>query len=433
MKNILLKNVQHIDLKSGKIRTVDILYTQDGVIDTIAPKISPTTNCEIIEGEGNYALPGLINGHAHLFGSGKPMNLSISPKLLHLIYRLAQTRFGKKILLKQMKKHAQIELMSGVTTIRSVGEFFYQDVKLRDQINNGKIVGPSLFVSGFFLSTTDGHGAPFLALESDSPWEGRKNVRKNMKHGIDWIKICVTGGVTDAKRIGEAGALQFTEEEIIAICNEAHKNHRMVAAHVESTEGMRIALRGGVDTIEHGAVMDQEIINLFKKNPKSLRGHSSLIPTFTAAFPSMFLTKAELKLSDIVIENGKLVYQEMISGFKQAVESEIEIGMGNDASMSFVTHYDIWRELDHTVRFGHVSPLTILQHATLNNAKILGIEKHYGSLEIGKRADLILLENNPLENISALRSINKVIKNGQNIQLKPIRKWSMLDTLLDQI
>lgn len=101
MKNILLKNVQHIDLKSGKIRTVDILYTQDGVIDTIAPKISPTTNCEIIEGEGNYALPGLINGHAHLFGSGKPMNLSISPKLLHLIYRLAQTRFGKKILLKK--------------------------------------------------------------------------------------------------------------------------------------------------------------------------------------------------------------------------------------------------------------------------------------------------------------------------------------------
>ena len=163
-----------------------------------------------------------------------------------------------------MKRNALTALHAGVTTMRSVGEFFYTDVKLRDEINNGEFVGPNLLVSGFFLSVTGGHGAPFLALVGDSPWEARRNVRINVKNGVDLIKICVTGGVTDAKMVGEAGRLQMTVEEVAAICEETHKIGLRVAAHVESTEGVRVALKGGVDTIEHGSEMDDEIISLFK-------------------------------------------------------------------------------------------------------------------------------------------------------------------------
>lgn len=325
-----------------------------------------------------------------------------------------------------------IALQSGVTTIRSVGEFFYEDVWLRDQYNLKKKVGPNLFVSGFFLSVTDGHGAPYLSLESDSPWEGRKSVRKNIKKGVDWIKICITGGVTDARRVGEAGALQFTLEEVSAICDEAHKNGVMVAAHVESTEGVRIGLKAGVDTIEHGAPMDKEIIDLYKDNQKSLRGYSALIPTFQAAAPFALLDKNETAVTSTVYENGKMVYNGMLTSFKQAIEHGIMVGVGNDASMSFVTHYDFWRELDHQIRYGGLDPREALCNVTQVNAKILGIDDRYGSVAVGKHADLLVLNENPASNIRALQKIEMVIKDGKPIEKKRVKKIKTIDNLLDK-
>ncbi|MGR9594464.1 amidohydrolase family protein [Bacillus thuringiensis] len=207
-----------------------------------------------------------------------------------------------------MKKNALVALKSGVTTMRSVGEFFYQDVKLRDNIQAEKVIGPDLLVSGFFISATGDHGAPYLALETDGPWDGVKNVRKNVRQGVGLIKICVTGGVTDAKTIGEAGRIQLTEEEVLAICKEAHKIGMMVAAHVESTEGVRIDLKGGVDTIEHGAQMDDEIISLYKQNPNALRGYTSLIPAFQAAYPYALLDRSKTNINDVLFENAKTCF-----------------------------------------------------------------------------------------------------------------------------
>ncbi|WP_442955632.1 amidohydrolase family protein [Paenibacillus sp. LX16] len=230
--------------------------------------------------------------------------------------------------------------------MRSVGEFFYTDVQLRDEINANRFVGPNLLVSGYFLSVTGGHGAPYLTLIGDSPWEARKNVRINVKSGVDLIKICVTGGVTDANMVGEAGRLQITEEEVAAICEEAHKIGMRVAAHVESTEGVRIALKGGVDSIEHGAEMDEEIISLYKNNPRALKGYTALIPTMQAAYPTAKLDTGLKKVNETVKGNSRLVYDSMLKGLRQAVEHNIKIGVGTDAAMSYVTHYDIWREVD---------------------------------------------------------------------------------------
>lgn len=429
----LIKNANIIDLKKGQYNLSDILINEDGKIDEISKGIQVDENIKKIDLNGNFVIPGLINAHAHLFSSGNALAIHIPKSVISFVYMLLSKSFGKSLIYHVMKKNANIELMSGITTLRSVGEFFYQDVKLRDNINNGDISGPTLLVSGFFLSTTDGHGAPYLALESDSPWEGRKNVRKNVKNGVDWIKICVTGGVTDARRIGEAGALQLTLEEISAICDEAHKNKMMVAAHVESTEGVRIALKGGVDTIEHGAPMDQEIINLYKKNPNSLRGYSTVVPTLSAGIPSVFLEEENSKETHIINENGKQVFSGMITSLKQAKDNNINIGIGNDSSMSYVTHYDFWRELNYHINFGHRSNIDVLFDVTMKNAEILGIDDLYGSLEKGKYADFLVMEKDPIKDIENIQHLNRVFKHGNNIPITKIKKIKKIDSALNNI
>ncbi|MEJ8305534.1 amidohydrolase family protein [Saccharibacillus sacchari] len=412
-----------------------ILIGEDGNILNVGKtnELPPHADCEVINLGGKFVMPGLINAHVHLFSDGKPMQLSVGENLLNAGVKLLGTGLGKRILIKRMRKNAETALQSGVTTMRSVGEFFYQDVKLRDLIQNGKAQGPRLMVSGFFLSVTGGHGAPFLALEGDSPWEGRKNVRKNVRGGVDWIKICTTGGVTDAKALGEAGRLQMTEDEVTAICDEAHKIGLMVAAHAESPEGVRVALRGGVDTIEHGAAMDAETISLFKNNPRSLRGYSSLIPTLQAGYPTALLDRDLTNVSDTVYGNACLIYEHMLKGFRQALEHGITIGIGTDAAMSYVTHYNLWRELDHMIRFAGITTMKAIDLVTRSNAEILGLGDDRGTIDRGKKADLLVLEQNPLENIRALADPYQVMLNGAFVEKRTVRKIPEVDLLLDRI
>jgi imidazolonepropionase-like amidohydrolase len=342
-------NVIYGDAKKDVEKMMTILIHEDGLIQEIGKTsdLSIPSHYQTIDVSGKYVMPGLINAHVHLFADGKPFTLSASEGLLNFAFHhILDTRLGRSVLKKRVKKNALTALHSGVTTMRSVGEFFYTDVQLRDEINANRFVGPNLLVSGYFLSVTGDHGAPYLALIGDSPWEARKNVRINVKNGVDLIKICVTGGVTDANMVGEAGRLQMTEEEVAAICEEAHKIGMRVAAHVESTEGVRIALKGGVDTIEHGAEMDEEIISMYKNNPRALKGYTALIPTMQAAYPTAKLDTGLTKVNETVKENSRLVYDSMLKGLGQAVEHHIKIGVGTDATMSYVTHYDIWREVD---------------------------------------------------------------------------------------
>ncbi|WP_084174751.1 DUF554 family protein [Paenibacillus xylanexedens] len=397
-----LKNVNliHGDLNRNLQKNMTILVNEQGLIQDIGKdnKLVIPSHYTTIDLSGKYVMPGLINAHVHLFADGKPFSLSVSEGLLQFAYDwILNTKFGRNVLKKRMKRNALTALHAGVTTMRSMGEFFYTDVQLRDEINNGEFVGPNLLVSGFFLSVTGGHGAPFLALVGDSPWEARKNVRLNVKHGVDLIKICVTGGVTDAKMVGEAGRLQMTVEEVAAICDEAHKIGLRVAAHVESTEGVRVALQGGVDTIEHGSEMDDEIIRLYKNNPNTLNGYTALIPTLQAAYPSASLDTSVTKVSATVKENSKLVYDSMLKGVKQAIENDITIGIGTDAAMPYVTHYDMWREMDHYMRQANLNNKQVIDMVTRTNAKILGVEDVTGTVDIGKHADLIIMEQNPLE------------------------------------
>ncbi|MEK5377301.1 metal-dependent hydrolase family protein [Paenibacillus sp. FSL P2-0173] len=429
-------NVIYGDAKKDVEKMMTILIHEDGLIQEIGKTsdLVIPSHYQTIDVSGKYVMPGLINAHVHLFADGKPFTLSASEGLLNFTFRyILDTRLGRSVLKKRVKKNALTALHSGVTTMRSVGEFFYTDVQLRDEIKTNRFVGPNLLVSGYFLSVTGGHGAPYLALIGDSPWEARRNVRINVKNGVDLIKICVTGGVTDANMVGEAGRLQMTEEEVAAICEEAHKIGMRVAAHVESTEGVRIALKGGVDTIEHGAEMDEEIISLYKNNPRALKGYTALIPMMQAAYPAAKLDTSLTKVNETVKENSRLVYDSMLKGLRQAVEHHIKIGVGTDAAMSYVTHYDIWRELDHFMRQTKLNAGQVIERVTKSNAEILGIDHLTGSIDVGKQADLIVMEQNPLNNIKALSDVAMVMVKGNLIQTPSVTRIREVDELLDSV
>lgn len=387
----------------------------------------------VTDAQNKYVMPGLINAHVHLFGSGKPMKAIGGGSAQRHLVKLLGTKLGLIVLDRMVQEHVMAELYSGVTTVRAVGDLFYSDVKIRDKINSGKLFGPRLIVSGPAITVTGGHGYGSFAQVCDSPWEGRKCVRKNVYEQVDLIKICVTGGVSDARKIGEAGKLKMTQEEVLAICDEAHKLGCLVAAHAESTEGVRTALRGGVDTIEHGSVFDDEIIDLFRNNPKSSRGYSSLITTISPAVPLYELAPSITKLNEVSMQNDKIILEGMIEGAKQAYANGIQVGLGTDASCPFVAQYDTWRELEYVVKYVGVPTEQAIYNATMGNAKILGIEDETGTIEEGKAADVLLLDGNPLENIRLLSHPNMVISRGHAISHPRLKKINAIDEAIEKI
>jgi imidazolonepropionase-like amidohydrolase len=206
-----------------------------------------------------------------------------------------------------------------------------------------------------------------------------------------------------------------------------------VAAHAESKEGIRTALKGGVDTIEHGSVFDNEIIGLFKKNPKSLRGYSALITTMSPALPLYELPPSVTKLSEISMQNDKIILEGMVEGTKQAYANGIQVGLGTDASCPFVTQYNTWRELEYIIKYIGATPEQAIYRATMGNAEILGIDDETGTIEEGKSADILVLDGNPLENIRVLSHPDMVISRGRFINHLNIKKIDAIDEVLEKI
>lgn len=435
MSHYAFVNCRIIDGKNSGIQQDSTILVSGGKIKKIGKtsEIKIPSGCPSLNIGGRYVMPGLINAHVHLFGSGKPMKAISGGKAQKQLISLLSTKLGRKILDRMVKEHAMSALNSGVTTIRAVGDLLYSDVKLRNGIDSGKVVGPNLLVSGPAISVTGGHGAGSFANVSDSPWEARRLVRQNVREQVDFIKICVTGGVTDSRKVGEAGRLKMTLEEITAACEEAHKIGLMVAAHAESTEGVRLALRGGVDTIEHGAAFDDEILELFLNNTRSLRGYSCLIPTLYPAITICKLKPEATLMNPVIVENSRIVFEGMVQGLVQAAKAGVLMGLGTDASCPFVTQYNIWRELDYTVRYAGLSAEAAIHNATRENARILGIDHLTGTLEPGKASDLIVVKKNPLEDINALSEIDLVLRGELLIKKPKVTKLSGVDELLDTI
>jgi imidazolonepropionase-like amidohydrolase len=309
-----------------------------------------------------------------------------------------------------------------------MGDPFYLDVKFKKKIEKGKFIGPRLLVSGLGLCPTGGHGG-MLGFVADDKGEIRKRIRKNVREEVDHIKILSTGGVMDAKMIGEAGRPQMTVEEIETACYEAHRGGLLVATHCESTKGMKEALLGGVDTIEHGAEITDEIIPLFKDNPKSLRGYTAVTPTISAGMALATLSIKDTKITPIKFENAKLIEKGMIQCFQKAYQNNIRVACGTDASVPYSTHYGVWKELKYYLKYTNMTAQEAIYFATKNTAGIIGIDKITGSIDVCKSADLQVVENNPLENIDALGNVSMVFIRGHIIKHPKVKKIKKLEKI----
>ena len=359
---------------------------------------------------GGYILPGLINMHVHLAGSGKPKKKQSDPvKLVKLITSNALTR---KIGKSMVAGYAKTQLMSGVTTIRTVGGIADFDTSVRNDINTGKRIGPRILASNMAISVHDGHMAGSLAYEAKSPEDAVRYVDIIAKDKPDIIKLMITGGVLDAEKVGEPGVLRMKPEIVKAACDRAHELGFKVAAHVESPDGVRVALENGVDSIEHGAKPSEEIIELFKEK------NAFQVSTISPALPFAVFDRSISHATYEQHENGKIVFDGIISLAKECLKNGIPVGLGTDTACPYVTQYDMWRELYYYVKYCGVSESFAIYSATLLNATLAGIGDITGSIEKGKFAEMIVVKEDPTKNIKALRNIDMVVMH-ENIYKEP--------------
>lgn len=405
-----------------------VVVDDAGRIDRMGPAattVGPMGAREIDLG-GAYLMPGLINAHVHLCGSGKPMSAGGAGDLID---KVTGNPVGMWALRRMIRSHAQAQLASGVTTVRSVGDPGFADVDVRDAINAGRFPGPRLLTSGTGVTVPGGHGAGLFARIASTPEEAREIVRACFARNCDLVKLFITGGVFDAEVEGEPGVVRMSPDIAAAAVDEAHKLGLPTAAHIESAEGVRVGLEAGVDTIEHGAPLDDELIALFKKN--GVGRASSLTCTVSPALPFVELPPEKTKSTEVQKVNGRIVYEGIVRAAQQALAASIPVGLGTDSSCPYITHYDMWREVVYFERLVGASRQLALHTATLGNARILGVGEETGSVEEGKVADLIVTKANPLDNLEALRDVTMVLARGHLDEHPRVKRIPELDAELD--
>lgn len=387
-------------------------------------------DAQIIDVDGAYLMPGLINMHVHLCGSGKPVSAGNAGALMKRL----DNKLGRAIVRRILKSSAQTQLASGVTTLRGAGDPLMCDIAVRDAINAGNYLGPRIIAPGCGITVPQGHGAGLFASIVTTPREAAAQVQELVARGADVIKLFVTGGVFDAVEPGEPGVLRMQPDIAAAACGAAHSLGLPVMAHVESTEGVRVALEAGVDTIEHGAPMTPQIIELYQRSAHQLHGRpASLTCTISPALPFAKLDPEKTRSTEVQKINGDIVCAGIIQSARQALEAGIPIGLGTDSSCPYVTQYDMWREIAYFANYTGASNAFALHRATLGNAELLGLGHTTGSIEVGKEADIITTQRNPLDDLSALRDVTHVMVRGELADGLRAKHISELDAELDWI
>ena len=419
---IILDGTKAMKPVTGKAVLVD-----EDRISGIVPDTEIPAGYTVIDLSGGYLMPGLINLHVHLATSGKPPKADKKPPNYRLMFQvLSRSRLVLAVIRRRLAGFAETELLSGVTTIRTVGGILALDAAIRDDINAGKIRGPRILAANTGVSVPGGHFAGSIATEAETPQMAREHVREIAATNPDLIKLMITGGIMDASEEGEPGVLRMPPEFIKAACEEAHQLGYKVAAHVESPDGVKAALENGVDSIEHGAPLTEETIRLFKER------RAVDICTISPAVPYTLFDLSESHAQPVAKKNGKIVMDGMIECAKTCLENEIPVGLGNDVGCPFIVHYNFWWELCYFHKYVGASNADTLYTATLGNAKIAGIDNETGSIEEGKCADLIVVSGNPLEDLSVLRHISMVMTKGTLIMNPKVKPMAGIDELLDK-
>ena len=400
------------------------VLTDGETIAGIVPEEAVPEGFEPVDLGGKYLMPGLINLHVHLAGNGKPQKKQRDNE--KLVRRLMGTGLSRAVAYHVVADFARLEVMSGVTTIRTVGGLGDFDTRLRDEIAAGKRPGPRILAANEGISVPGGHMAGSVAVAAEDIPQALRQVDRAREQGVDLIKLMITGGVMDAKAKGVPGELKMPPEMVKAVCDRAHSLGYPVAAHVESTEGVRVALENGVDSIEHGAKPDEHIMQLCKE-----RG-AFQVSTISPAVPYALFDRSISHATYEQQENGKVVFEGIIAMAKACLADGVPVGLGTDTGCPYITHYDMWRELCYFVKYCGVTPAFALHSATLGNAALAGIAGETGSIQPGKCADMIVCAADPLADLTALRTLDMVIKSGYRVEHPQVKKMDNVERELDK-
>lgn len=387
---------QLLDVRNSRTLANAVILVEKDRITAVGTNLTIPSGAEVIRVPG-ACLPGLIDAHDHLTSDPAAAGYQ---RLGWSVAR--QTVAGVK--------NARLTLMAGFTTIRNVGAGGYADIGLRDGINAGEVPGPRMLVSGPSLGITGGHcDSSLLAPEyqykaagvADGPWAVRAKVRENVKYGADLIKFCATGGVLS--KGDSVGGLQYTLEEMQALVEEAHKLERKVAAHAHGTEGIKLAIRAGVDSVEHCSFIDEEGIRLAKEKGTYL---------VFDIYNDDYILQEGLKVGMLPesIEKEKLVGKLQRENFRKAYLAGAKLAFGTDGGV--YPHGDNWKQFPYMVEFG-MKPMETIRAATLVNAELLGLAGKAGVVEAGHWADIVAVDGDPLGDIRRMQNVRFVMKDGK--------------------
>lgn len=399
----VLKCGRLIDVETQAVLESQLITIDSQRISSILPGDQYEGDAQVVDLSEYTCLPGLIDMHVHLM-------VALSSQ-----YELEKVTLGAPDLAFLAARNAELTLMAGFTTVRDLGDRADVTVALRKAIAKGMVIGPRVFTSGMPLTSTGGHDDPTngyrAGLRRDpGPVEGvvngaadaRKAVRQRYKNGADLIKISATGGVLSQARSGQNS--QLFKDELDAIVATANAYGFKVAAHAHGVEGMQLAIRAGVASIEHGSLMDADTMRLMKKHG------TYLVPTILAGEFVSEKAKIDGYFPEIVRPKAAEIGHKIQATFGRAYKAGVKIAFGTDSAVS--AHGDNAQEFALMVEAG-MPPMEAIVSATKSAADLLGESDQLGSISVGKYADVVAVKGNPVEDITLLENIGFVMKNGK--------------------
>ena len=397
--SVVIKAGHLLDVTSGRTLEHQVILVEGEVIKSIGAErdVSIPAGATVIDLGPAWVLPGLIDCHTHLTSQIEDYYVDTFRKS-PIDYAVEAHVFARRT------------LEAGFTSCRDVGSAEFIDIALKRAIAAGKVVGPRLFVAAHALSATGGHGdisgfSPYLRFENfngvvDGVDEIRKKIRWQVKNGADLTKFCATAGVLSEEE--SVGAPQFSFDEMRAIVEESQRWGRKVAAHAHGAEGIKLALKAGVTSIEHGSLIDEEGVALMKEHG------TYLVPTIYVGY-AVEKHGHEWKLPEKLIEKGRRLNQQKRECLQRAIRAGVKVAYGTDAGV--FPHGENAADFLYLVEFG-MTPLQAIQTATIHAAALLEQSDKLGHLTPGKFADLIAVSDDPLKNVTVLKHVEFVMKGG---------------------
>lgn len=390
----IFKNAKIIDGKGHDF--YGYFFVENGRFTKVKAGEFNENGAHIYDLKGKTVVPGFIDCHVHFYSDGDPFG--------------GLSRHDEPIPITAFKaaRNAEKTLKAGVTTVRDCGSREGVDLALKQAAQQGLCVAPRMYVCGCMICITGGHGWR-SGIEADGPDEVRKVVRGLLKKGVDHIKMVASGGILSPGT--EIGASQFTEEEIRAAVEVAHFAGKTVCAHAHGTEAIKNAVRAGVDSIEHGYLIDDEGIGLMCK-------HKTYLVATSAAVRNVVHNSSVEGISKDMVRKAQEAIERHITGFMKAHKAGVKMAMGTDSGVPFSPHGNNLKEIIYLVEMG-LSPHEAIQAGTHSGAELLKISHEIGSIEENKYADFLILNKNPLDNIYSLveeGNIESVYLEGEEVK-----------------